>query len=192
MIPQEHRVIAALEHLGPLVVPHRSAPRWRRFAARQHDRAIQDALAAAGLPALGYPGRKVFTMGTIGAETDQGISDATGYWARLWCRALGIPHRSAHDQDVIVDPTTNQRSTLTAHERIQLLREEQEVAKNLAGPRRSPTSRTDIPSKTPGVEPSTIARYLRACNIRPSPFAPATRRGPWPHPRVSWVGGRAR
>lgn len=153
MIPQEHRIVAALGHLGPLVVPDRRALRWRRFATRRDDRDIQDALAAAGLPALGYPGRKVFTMGTIGAETDQGISNVIGYWARLWCRALGLPHRSAWDQDVIIDPTTNQRSTMTAHERIQLLREELALEENLATLPDSRVAGTHIPSETPGVEP---------------------------------------
>lgn len=149
MIPQEHRIIAALEHLGPMVIPDYNRPRWWERTARKRDRAIQDALAAAGLPALSSIGRLIF----IEIPHDLGAINPTDFWTQMWCRALRLPFRSARDRDVIVDPRTNQRSTMTAHERIQLLREEQEVAKNLAGARRSVTPRTDIPSETPGVEP---------------------------------------
>lgn len=154
MIPQEHRIIAALGQLGAHVVPENSVVRRHVFETRAHERDIQEALAAAGLPALAWPGRRIFTMPfrTAAAEDSIGISSATGHWARIWCRALGLPHRSAWDRDVIVDPTTGERSTMTAHDRIQLLREEQAVARNLAARRASAPSGTDILSD-PGVMP---------------------------------------
>lgn len=157
MIPQEHRVIAALEHLGPMVLPSTVSPRWYRMGERRHDAAIQQALAEAELPRLTEVGRRAFLLhseadGYFDEEQVQGHADATGYWARLWCRGLGLPHRSAWNQDLVVDPTTRQRSTMTAHDRIQLLREEQAIARNLSARRASAPTGTDILSD-PGVEP---------------------------------------
>lgn len=122
MIPQEHRIIAALGHLGPLVVPDLRQPRWWQRTAWKRDRAIQEALAAAGLPELDDYGR--FALSGLMERHYEFGCHLADLWALGWCRALGLPHRLPWSPDVILDPRTGERSTMTAHERIQLLHEE--------------------------------------------------------------------
>lgn len=129
MIPQEHRISAALGHLGPLVVPDLRQPRWWQRTARTRDRAIRAALAAAGLPELDDIGRTIFVdfyalQAMREAERKVGLAEC---WAIDWCRALGLRYRVSWEPGYIFDPRTLEISTveeMTAHERIQLLHEE--------------------------------------------------------------------